>query len=1066
MKPRTIFLLALAGILLNVLYFVFILGPAMDNVIRSPNFDPVPPSYSIIQGLLIFATAILFLIFLVLKIKRRIRQKGKVQKPVKEIQIEPYRPRSKVEKRVSYYYNWAELGSGKLLFNKPVMPEPPFVVFDPEGKTISGRYTDCVLPHWKFKDKYWKDSIYEPAKCISTNRLIPEVLPNPSIDFTNQVEIQIITPRNEPVNIVALERCLLLINPDLPVSFEIVATPEKIVFQFVMQDNEEEAMRLVEQLKATFPSARISFTNEYLADCLEKPGGKNSYYVAYSSGALKQEFIRPIKIYENRDPDPYISLIASLEDLPANTIAVVRVSFQKIRSGWKSNLLPAVTLKNGDPFFSNAPEMVKLAKEKSKEELFATTVTIYSVAEGSEAITIVDKIARSVGLSTKSEYNKVFFSYNEKIISLGATALLRDIMYRCTRNTGMILTSKELMTLVRLPSPAVVSNKIRVEGERKTKFAPKNVVDNDYLLGINTHEGYDMPVGLNLAQRLRHVHIIGASGTGKSQLLLKLIKQDIDDGRGFIVLDPHGDLIENTLTHITEARYQDVIVIDPSDSEYPVGLNLLTAYTELEKTLLSSDLVGIFKRTSTTWGDQMNSILANAIHAFLESDQGGTLIDLRRFLSDESFRSHYLQSVNDVSTRYYWEHEFPQLRQNAVAPILTRLDSFLRPKIIRNMMAQKDGIDFVKAVNSRKIILAKLARGLIGQENSRLLGNLLVAKINQVAQSRQQLNEHERTPFFLYIDEFQNFITPSMEEILSGARKYGVGMILAHQGLKQMFTEDRNVAEGVISNTNTRICFRLGDKDAEELGRNFKNFSALDLQSQAVGQAIIRVGGSDNDCNIQTQMLPKVDEVEARRITEKVIGYSRSNYAKEKEEVERLWEEMLGKNKTVIEKTKPKEKTKAKTDDLTSHRKIQKLVQSLGEKHGFKAVIEESTASGQTDVGLTSRILRIACEVSVTNTPEYEVKAIRKRLQEGYDLVIVTSNNDKHVSKIKEKANETLEDNDRSLVYFCNLLDLDDYLGLLPKDLGEKEVIKGYTVESEFPDNEDHIVPPSLLEDN
>ena len=229
------------------------------------------------------------------------------------------------------------------------------------------------------------------------------------------------------------------------------------------------------------------------------------------------------------------------------------------------------------------------------------------------------------------------------------------------------------------------------------------------------------------------------------------------------------------------------MLLDPSDEAYPVGFNILSAHSELERNLLASDLVSVFRRLSTSFGDQMTTVLGNAILAFLESSEGGTLADLRRFLVEPGFRERFLATVRDPEIVYYWQKEFPLLTGKPQGPILTRLDTFLRPKVIRHMVSQKENrLDFAAIMNGRKILLAKLSQGLIGEENSYLLGTLIVSKLNQIATSRQNMAAAERTPFYLYIDEFHNFVTPSLAAILVGARKYNLGLILAHQELQQL----------------------------------------------------------------------------------------------------------------------------------------------------------------------------------------------------------------------------------------------------------------------------------------
>jgi hypothetical protein len=205
------------------------------------------------------------------------------------------------------------------------------------------------------------------------------------------------------------------------------------------------------------------------------------------------------------------------------------------------------------------------------------------------------------------------------------------------------------------------------------------------------------------------------------------------DGVG--VIDPHGDLIDQILGHVPEKRFDDVVLFDPADTDYPIGFNILSAHSELEKNILSSDLGAVFRRLSTSWGDQMNSVLQNAILAFLESDRGGTVAELRRFLIEPAFRNDLLKSVSDSEVVYYWQKSFPHLSGNkSIGSVLTRLDTFLAQKPIRYMVSQPENrLDFAHIMDTSKIFLAKLSQGQIGAENAFLLGSLLVAKFQQTS---------------------------------------------------------------------------------------------------------------------------------------------------------------------------------------------------------------------------------------------------------------------------------------------------------------------------------------------
>ncbi|MEW6321700.1 MAG: type IV secretory system conjugative DNA transfer family protein [Acidobacteriota bacterium] len=244
---------------------------------------------------------------------------------------------------------------------------------------------------------------------------------------------------------------------------------------------------------------------------------------------------------------------------------------------------------------------------------------------------------------------------------------------------------------------------------------------------------------------------------------------------------------------------------------------------------------------------------------------------------------------------YYWRREFPLLTGRPQAPLLTRLDPFLRPRLIRHMVNQtRDRLDVRWMMDARKIFLAKLAQGAIGEENAHLLGTLIVTKLHQMALGRQNLPEAERTPFYVYVDEFHNFITPSIAAILSGARKFGLGLILSHQELRQVVHHSADVAGAVIANPYTRICFRLGDDDAKRLQSGFASFSAQDLQSLGVGEAIVRLERAEHDFTLHTLPAPTVDAAVAQRRRERIVAYSRERYARRREDVERDLAEARG----------------------------------------------------------------------------------------------------------------------------------------------------------------------------
>ena len=492
--------------------------------------------------------------------------------------------------------------------------------------------------------------------------------------------------------------------------------------------------------------------------------------------------------------------------------------------------------------------------------------------------------------------------------------------------------------------------------------------------------------------------------------------------------------------------------------------------------MLSSDLVSAFKRHATAWGDNMTAVLQNAVNTMLESSRGGTLIELKRFLIEVKFRNDYLSSVDDPSLHYYWHNEYP-LVSKRIAPLLTRIDTFLRPKIVRYMLAQKNGIDIADCLIKNKVVLLKLSQGLIGEHNSYLLGSLFLAKFNQAALARQSENKDERTPYMLYLDEFQNFITPSIERILSGARKYALGLTIAHQELGQI--HDSSLLNSVLSNPKTRICFRLGDSDAKRLESGFSYFEQSDLQSLERGEAIMRIGSSKNDFNMNTSQLK---EIEIDYSTD-IINSAREKYGSPKEAVEKLLVSMLPtlKVKTskeklhiveekvvaeapqeLISKEKPETtpntvseiiKEKLITDEIESlevraHTYLQSMIKKLGQDRNYKASIEYPTKDGgRIDIVLERDGIKIAFEISETNKPTYEVKNIKKCLKAGCIPVVMVSKNKNHLEAIKKLALKELSAKDITLVQFIQPDDMSSLLdGFAIQPQKQEEVVKGFRI--------------------
>ncbi|MBX7225311.1 MAG: type IV secretion system DNA-binding domain-containing protein [Chitinophagales bacterium] len=923
------------------------------------------------------------------------------------------------------FYNWELRGRGWHYFTEPVQLEPPFYPFSHTNHlpNLRTQRDDGKVPTLfeKFTNLFTKEREVDEAK-----ELDYELIPYHAELSHNPVEFQLTIPQGEKIEFNNQHELLLMLaSTRYPVSFEIIGTSDNITVQIVC--DESESVHIHEYIKLFLPRVIITKQTRYIDEVWDIGICSQIVYLA-----LEDEFMRPLVTDAKPAIDPLTGLYATLEQVQSGEMALLQVVFQGTKNAWQTSIMRSVTDFEGRPFFVDDETMLPLAKEKVSAPLFGVSIRLVAHSGSDERNRkLLDGMCQGLINQNRGVYNQL----TPMVIKLPYEDQSVDIIMRTSHVLGMLLNSKELATFVHVPFASVQASKLH-KNVRRTKLLPSCHSHNQYSVGINEHYGTSQSIGLTTEERLRHLHVIGSTGSGKSNLFIHLIGQDIEKGNGCCVIDPHGDLIDSIIGHIPEQRLQDVILIDPSDVEYSIGLNLLSATSYHEQMVLESDLVSVFKRQSTSWGDQMTSVLSNAINAFLESSKGGTLLDVRRFLVDTEFRNAFLKTVSDETIHTYWKHEFPVLKNNSIAPILTRLDTFLRPKVIRSIMQKKRGIDFADVMNNQKILLVKLSHGLIGEQNSHLLGTLIISKINQVAQARQHIESTQRVPFYLYIDEFQNYITDSLSSILSGARKYGLGLILAHQSMEQVFAKDKEVAESLLSNPYTRICFRLGDSDAKKLENSFASFESYDLQNLNVGNAIIRIGQSDHDGTLTIpEMTPSTKNEQVIKL-KSIRDFCKEQFAEMEEETP-IVEHVVQETKTIgtekkdiqdaivveTEEEKPpiehvEEVKKVEEDfktafiqqeekrkELRQHQFLQNYIKKTAEGLGFKSTLEAPTSDGgRIDVVLSNESLQIAVEISVTNTVSYELQNIHKCFNNGYMTVYMISEDAKHLRNIREQA--------------------------------------------------------------
>ncbi|OGZ18917.1 MAG: hypothetical protein A2175_02160 [Candidatus Nealsonbacteria bacterium RBG_13_42_11] len=387
--------------------------------------------------------------------------------------------------------------------------------------------------------------------------------------------------------------------------------------------------------------------------------------------------------------------------------------------------------------------------------------------------------------------------------------------------------------------------------------------------------------GIKIDDRRRHLYVIGKTGMGKTVMLKNMAIQDIQDGRGIGFVDPHGEAAEELLDFIPSSRVNDVVYLNPADLEHPIAFNIMESVNLEHRHLVASGLMGVFKKIwPDVWSARMEYILNNSILALLEYPNS-TLLGVNRMLADPEYRKKVVDRVTDPVVKSFWVQEYARYTQRyeveATAAIQNKVGQFVSNPLIRNIIGQvKSSINMREIMDSKKILILNLSKGRIGEDNSRLLGALLITKIQLAAMSRVDIPEEQRQDFFLYVDEFQNFATESFTNILSEARKYRLALILGHQYITQM---EETVRDAVFGNVGTIVTFRIGAEDAEFLEREFQpEFTAQDLVNLGKYNIYLKlmINGITGSA-FSAETLPPFPRMEESS-REKIIKVSRERY--------------------------------------------------------------------------------------------------------------------------------------------------------------------------------------------
>lgn len=471
--------------------------------------------------------------------------------------------------------------------------------------------------------------------------------------------------------------------------------------------------------------------------------------------------------------------------------------------------------------------------------------------------------------------------------------LIEDYRSRLFLDHGDVHNIEELASLYHLPHTNVETPNM-AWNTAKTAEPPSNlpvegtVEDSEVsYVGLTTYRGLEHKFGFKRSDRTRHLYIIGQTGAGKSGTLNLLTLSDIYHHEGFAVVDPHGDYATDILKYIPEDRLDDVIYFNPADADNPIAFNPLEVTDPNFKNNISSEVVGVMKRMFDSWGPRLEYILRYTILALLDYPDS-TMLGITRMLTEKDFRKKVVKEIKDPVVKNFWVNEFAswndKFASEAVAPILNKVGAFVANPLVRNIIGQpKSSFDVRKAMDEGKILVVNLSRGLMGEDNAAILGALMVTKIQLAAMSRANIDLEDRRPFYLYVDEFQNFATDSFAVILSEARKYGLILTVANQYVSQM---PETVRDAVFGNVGSMIGFRVGAEDANVIGKyfapSFEPDDMIKLNNRHGFISMVIDGNKTLPFSAKTLQLPEPEN----DLTARIVELSRARYTKPRAQVE------------------------------------------------------------------------------------------------------------------------------------------------------------------------------------
>ena len=656
---------------------------------------------------------------------------------------------------------------------------------------------------------------------------------NREVVSMNFVLLEIAVPKDNEIKIDAVEQMFASLfsikkggfwqkfKAQQHISLEIVGKKEDIRFYISChKDN----MELIEKMVAgTYPGTRVKQVDEY-----------NIFYkdakVAFAELALKNNSFKPIKTYKDLPVDSLASITSALAKFGDNEAAAIQIIISPAESEWSKSGEGYVSKTKKDEAnpekakFKMNPQDMEAITNKTSKVGYLTTIRLVSIAptEGQA------KANLSNLKGTFSQFSGNQNGFSSRTIRLKQMFMV-DFLYRYQSMWGnnSVLSVDELATVWHLPNKTIETPHVYWL-TAKSAPATGGFPSSGLWLGRSLYRGQERNIYIGEQDRLRHTYLIGRTGTGKTELLKSMIIQDMRAGKGLCFMEPHGEGIEELLELVPPERAEDVIFFDPSDKDRPIGFNLLEVGSIDEMNIVASSIINLMYKLydphkTGMVGPRFEHAIRNAMLT-VAYIPGATFVEVNRALTDQKFVQEILPLVKDPIVRRYWTDQIAQTsdfhKSETLDYIASKFGRFVTNRMVRNIIGQaKSTLNFRTAMDEGKIVFLKLAKGLLGEEDANFLGLVLVPKILAAALSRQDTPREQRRPFFLYVDEFQNFATPDFAQMLSEVRKYNVGLILANQFVSQL---DEQVRDAIFGNTGTLMAYRVGVQDASILSKEFE----------------------------------------------------------------------------------------------------------------------------------------------------------------------------------------------------------------------------------------------------